>query len=162
MSAARHAAGTVFLRRSKRYVQSPRAEDLSACRQSDLHRAAITLFDSAPSSSATASIPPFPKSRRRSLKSTTTSPSSCAASQQRRTRSSASPRSSFRFRDLSAYVADDWKVNSQADFESRVCAGNGLAGRKRRTAASATSIPSLVTNSDNPLSGFLVPRNAGD
>ena len=66
----------------------------------------------------------------------------------------------FRFRDLSAYVADDWKVNRKLTVNAGLRwewfgwpeEANGLIGNFD---------PSLVTDFDNPLSGFVVPSNAG-
>ena len=66
----------------------------------------------------------------------------------------------FRFRDLSAYVADDWKVNRKLTVNAGMRwewfgwpeEANGLIGNFD---------PSLVTDFDNPLSGFIVPSNAG-
>ena len=66
----------------------------------------------------------------------------------------------FRFRDLSAYVADDWKVNRKLTLNAGMRwewfgwpeEENGLIGNFD---------PSLVTDFDNPLSGFIVPSNAG-
>ena len=66
----------------------------------------------------------------------------------------------FRFRDLSAYVADDWKVNRKLTVNAGLRwewfgwpeEANGLIGNFD---------PSLITDFDNPLSGFVVPSNAG-
>lgn len=66
----------------------------------------------------------------------------------------------FRFRDVSAYVADDWKVNRKLTLNAGMRwewfgwpeEENGLIGNFD---------PSLVTDFDNPIAGFIVPSNAG-
>ncbi len=66
----------------------------------------------------------------------------------------------FRFRDVGAYVADDWKVSRKLTLNAGMRwewfgwpeEENGLIGNFD---------PSLVTDFDNPVSGFIVPSNAG-
>jgi hypothetical protein len=66
----------------------------------------------------------------------------------------------FRFRDLGAYFADDWKVNRRLTVNVGMRwewfgwpeEANGLIGNFD---------PSLVTDFDNPITGFIVPSNAG-
>ncbi|HYO92271.1 MAG TPA: carboxypeptidase-like regulatory domain-containing protein [Pyrinomonadaceae bacterium] len=65
----------------------------------------------------------------------------------------------FRFRDLSGFVTDDWKVNRKLtlnlgvryEFFGTPSEKNGQFGNFD---------PSLLTNTENPLSGFVVPANA--
>lgn len=66
----------------------------------------------------------------------------------------------FRFRDVSTYLADDWKVNRKLTVNAGLRwewfgwpeEENGLIGNFD---------PSLVTDFDNPIAGFIVPSNAG-
>ena len=66
----------------------------------------------------------------------------------------------FRFRDVGAYFADDWKVNRRLTVNVGMRwewfgwpeEANGLIGNFD---------PSLVTDFDNPIAGFVVPSNAG-
>ena len=66
----------------------------------------------------------------------------------------------FRFRDVGAYVADDWKLNRKLTVNAGLRwewfgwpeEENGLIGNFD---------PSLVTDFDNPVTGFVVPSNAG-
>jgi hypothetical protein len=66
----------------------------------------------------------------------------------------------FRFRDVGAYYADDWKVNRRLTINAGMRwewfgwpeEANGLIGNFD---------PSLVTDFDNPITGFIVPSNAG-
>ena len=66
----------------------------------------------------------------------------------------------FRFRDVGAYFADDWKVNRRLTVNVGMRwewfgwpeEANGLIGNFD---------PSLVTDFDNPITGFIVPSNAG-
>lgn len=64
----------------------------------------------------------------------------------------------FRFRDLSAYIADDFK------FSQKISLNVGLRWEwfgwpEEENGYIGNFDPSLVTNFDNPLSGFLVPSN---
>lgn len=66
---------------------------------------------------------------------------------------------SFRFRDLTGYIADDWKLSPKLTFNLGLryeffgtpVEQNGQFGNFD---------PALITNTENPLSGFIVPANA--
>lgn len=66
----------------------------------------------------------------------------------------------FRFRDAGVYLADDWRVNRKLTLNVGLrWEWFGWPGEKNGRIGNFD--PALVTNFDNPLSGFVVPNNAG-
>lgn len=65
---------------------------------------------------------------------------------------------SFRFRDMSAFVADDWKVNRKLTLNLGL-RWEWFGWPEEALGRIGNFDPSLVTNFNNPLSGFLVPAN---
>jgi hypothetical protein len=66
---------------------------------------------------------------------------------------------SFRFRDLSAYVADDWKLNRKLTLNLGL-RWEWFGWPEEKNGRIGNFDPALVTNFDNPLSGFIVAANA--
>ena len=66
----------------------------------------------------------------------------------------------FRFRDLGFYFADDWKVSRKLTLNVGV-RWEWFGWPEEKNGYIGNFDPSLVTNPDNPLSGFIVPSNAG-
>lgn len=66
----------------------------------------------------------------------------------------------FRFRDLSAYFADDWKVSRKLTLNAGV-RWEWFGWPEEKNGLIGNFDPKLVTDPDNPLTGFLVPSNAG-
>lgn len=67
---------------------------------------------------------------------------------------------SFRFRDLSAYIADDWKVNRKLTLNMGL-RWEWFGWPEEKDGRIGNFDPALVTDFNNPLSGFLVPSNVG-
>ena len=65
---------------------------------------------------------------------------------------------SFRFRDLSGFIADDWKVNRKLALNVGV-RYEWFGWPEEAQGRIGNFDPSLVTDFNNPLSGFLVPSN---
>ena len=65
----------------------------------------------------------------------------------------------FRFRDRSAFVADDFKINPKLTLNLGM-RWEWFGWPEERDGRIGNFDPSLVTNFDNPLPGFLVPSNA--
>ncbi len=66
----------------------------------------------------------------------------------------------FRFQDLSFYLADDWKVNRRLTLNAGI-RWEWFGWPEERNGLIGNFDPSLVTDFDNPITGFLVPSNAG-
>ena len=66
----------------------------------------------------------------------------------------------FRFRDLGFYFADDWKVSRKLTLNFGV-RWEWFGWPEEKNGYIGNFDPSLITNPDNPLSGFIVPSNAG-
>ncbi len=66
----------------------------------------------------------------------------------------------FRFRDVSLYVADDWKVNRKLTVNAGL-RWEWFGWPEEKNGMIGNFDPSLVTDFDNPITGFIVPSNAG-
>jgi len=66
----------------------------------------------------------------------------------------------FRFRDAGFYFADDWKVNRKLTVNAGL-RWEWFGWPEEKNGLIGNFDPSLVTDFDNPLSGFIVPSNAG-
>ena len=66
----------------------------------------------------------------------------------------------FRFRDMGFYVADDWKLNRKLTMNVGL-RWEWFGWPEEKNGFIGNFDPSLITNPDNPLSGFVVPSNAG-
>lgn len=66
----------------------------------------------------------------------------------------------FRFRDLGAYIADDWKFSRKLTLNAGV-RWEWFGWPEEKNGFIGNFDPSLVTNPNNPLTGFIVPSNAG-
>jgi len=67
---------------------------------------------------------------------------------------------SFRFRDLSGYIADDWKLNRRLTLNLGL-RWEWFGWPEEKDGRIGNFDPSLVTDFNNPLSGFIIPSNAG-
>jgi hypothetical protein len=66
----------------------------------------------------------------------------------------------FRFNDLSFYVTDDWSIHKRLKLSVGV--RWDWFGRPHETNGQFTNFdPTLLTNPDNPIAGFILPSNAG-
>lgn len=66
----------------------------------------------------------------------------------------------FRFRDASIYFADDWKVSRKLTLNAGL-RWEWFGWPEEKNGLIGNFDPSLVTDHDNPLAGFIVPSNAG-
>jgi len=66
----------------------------------------------------------------------------------------------FRFRDMSAFFTDDFKVSSQLTLNLGV-RWEWFGWPEEKDGYIGNFDPALVTNLDNPTSGFIVPSNSG-
>ncbi|HEU4433468.1 MAG TPA: carboxypeptidase-like regulatory domain-containing protein, partial [Pyrinomonadaceae bacterium] len=66
----------------------------------------------------------------------------------------------FRFRDLGFYGADDWKVNRKLTVNAGL-RWEWFGWPEEKNGLIGNFDPSLVTDFDNPITGFVVPSNAG-
>ncbi|HUS09409.1 MAG TPA: hypothetical protein VMZ30_03000, partial [Pyrinomonadaceae bacterium] len=66
----------------------------------------------------------------------------------------------FRFRDLGFYFADDWKLNRKLALNIGL-RWEWFGWPEEKNGYIGNFDPSLATDPDNPLSGFIVPSNAG-
>ena len=65
----------------------------------------------------------------------------------------------FRFRDMGFYVADDWKVNRKLTMNVGL-RWEWFGWPEEKNGFVGNFDPSLVTNPNNPLTGFVVPSHA--
>lgn len=66
----------------------------------------------------------------------------------------------FRFRDVGAYIADDWKVSRKVTLNAGL-RWEWFGWPEEENGQIGNFDPSLVTDFDNPIAGFVVPSNAG-